>query len=653
MSAPEMYPGALSDAHSGRKMQSHNDKLVHAIELQNAGKIDEATVLFREILAADPNNAAALYSHGVISLNKGLAEEAFRLSDHGVKVAPLFAPMHFVHGASLLALGKKEEALRSYDAALQIQPDYTEVLQNSGVLLREMLRHREALERFNKILTLNPNNASALANCGIVLTEFKQSEQAIAMFKRLLALKPDYDYGLGLLLYEQLHVCDWSMLAPLSKQIVEGVRAGKRSCKTLALMAVTDSASDHYIAAKTFASHFFPKASKSLWKGERYKHDKIRIAYVSPDLREHPVGHLMAGIFERHDKSRFETIAISLGIDDQSRLRARMLNAFDHFIDARQMGSRQIAQLMRDMEVDIAIDLAGYTVDSRTEAFAYRPAPVQVNYLGYPGTLGTDYYDYILADRFIIPEENQQYFTEKVVYLPDAYLPTDAGVKISERTPKRAECGLPDEGIVFCSFSHDYKISPPMFDSWMNILRRVPGSVLWLMSRGEMAQVNLRKEAQARDVNPERLIFAGRVPMVEDHMARYRQADLFLDTHPYNAHTTAADAMMAGLPVLTYMGSSFPSRVAASLVMANGIPEMVTHSLQEYEDTAVRLAAAPAELKELKARVAANRHTHALFDTDSFCRNMEAAYIAMWRSAQLGDAKDALSSQTQKALPQS
>lgn len=624
-------------------MQSVNDKLIQAIDLQGKSRADDAAALFREILAVDPDNAAALYSHGLISLNRGHFEEALRLCGHGVKAAPHFAPLWFLHGAALLAAGHKQEALASYDEALKVQPDYQEVLLNSGVLLRDLLRHREALERFNRLLEIDPDNVAALANCGIILTEFKQSEQAIAMFERLLKIKPDYDYGLGLLAYEQLHICDWSQLAPLSAQIVEGIRAGRRSCKTLALMAISDSASDHHRAARLFSAQFFPPAPKRLWNGERYRHDKIRVAYLSPDLREHPVGHLMAGIFERHDKTRFETIALSLGIDDRSRLRERMLNAFDHFIDARQMGALQIAQAAREMEVDILVDLAGYTVDSRTEVMAWRPVPVQVNYLGYPGTLGADYVDYILADRYIIPQEHQQFYTEKVVYLPDTYLPTDAGVKIAARTPSRAECGLPEGGVVFCSFSHDYKISPPMFDSWMRILLAVPGSVLWLMSRGELAQRNLRAAAAARGVEPSRLVFAGRVPMVEDHMARYRNADLFLDTHPYNAHTTAADAMMAGLPVLTYMGQSFPARVAGSLLHAIGLPELITHTLADYEALAVALARDPARLAALKVRLAANRATHALYDTDGFCRNLEAAYVAMWRRSQLGEARDALS----------
>lgn len=623
-------------------MNAATNKLIRAIELQNQGKNDKASKLFKEILALEPDNAAALYSQGLILLNSGQPAEALQLSTHGIRVAPRFAPVNFLHGAILQALGDMPGALQSYDNALAIEPNDIPVLLNSGALLRDMHRHKDAVERFNRILMINPNHAPALANCGIILTEFKESKKAIEMFERLLAIEPDYNYGLGLLCYERLHICDWTDIDELRRSICEGIRAGRRSCKSLAIMSITDSASDHFLAAKLFAQQHCPRSSKSLWQGERYRHDKIRLAYVSPDLREHPVGHLMAGVFERHDKSRFETIAISLGIDDQSRLRARMLKAFDRFIDAREMGYEQIAQMMRDMEIDIAVDLGGYTSDTRTKIFSCRPAPVQVNYLGYPGTMGVDYIDYILADRHVIPPEHQQFYSEKVVYLPDTYLPTDSSVSISERTPSRSECGLPETGVVFCSFSHDYKISPPMFDVWMKLLKQVPGSVLWLMSRGEVAQGNLRKEAELRGVDPSRLVFAGRVPLVEDHLARYRQADLFLDTHPYNAHTTAADALMAGLPVVTYMGNAFPSRVAGSLLHAIGVPELITHSLDEYESLALRLALSPNELGAIRQRIRGNKANCSLFDTAGFCRNLEATYIAMWRQTQLGDTKDKL-----------
>jgi predicted O-linked N-acetylglucosamine transferase (SPINDLY family) len=624
-------------------LESHSDVLMRAIGLQNEGRVDEAASLFNGLLADNPNNGAALYSICVIDLQRGNAAQALQLSSRGILLAPTFAPMHVVHAAILQALGRKEESLNSYDKGLALEPDSISALLNSGVLLRDMHRHKEAVERFNRVVAIDPNNAAGLANCAILLTEFKQSEAAIAMFKQLLAVNPDYDYGLGLLAYERLHICDWTDFEETRAQLLAGVRAGKRACKSLSIMAFSDSAEDHLASAKTFASHFCPKKSISLWNGERYRHDKIRIAYVSPDLREHPVGHLIAGVFERHDKSRFETVAISLGIDDQSRLRARMLKAFDRFVDVRGMGSQQIAQLMRDMEVDIAVDLGGYTSDTRTDVFAYRPAPVQVNYLGYPGSMGSDYYDYILADKQVIPVEQQGFYSEKVAYLPDAYLPTDHSVHISDRTPTRAECGLPEDAFVFCSFSHDYKITPPLFDIWMRLLNQVPGSVLWLMARGDLAQGNLRKEAAVRGVDPQRLVFAGRVPKVEDHLARYRQADLFLDTHPYNAHTTAADALMAGLPVLTYMGKAFPARVAGSLLTALEMPELIASTVGDYEARALHLATHPQALQILRTQVQAHVTSKFLFDTKAFCFGLEATFIAMWRMAQLGKSQDDLS----------
>jgi protein O-GlcNAc transferase len=625
------------------------DSLFRAVELQGQGKIEEAEALFRAFLVDYPDNGIALYSLSVILLKQDKLPEAMTLLKHATTAASDFAPIWFAYATAQQSIGLREEALLSYDRALALKPDYIEVLVNSGALLRDMHRHGPALERFNKVLTINPNYETALGNCAILLTEFKRSEDAIAMFERLLTINPKYDYGLGMLCYERLHACDWTNFDVTAQRIIEGVKAGQRVCKSLGFMALSDDAADHQKCAQAFADQRFPSVYTPLWKGERYRHRKIRLAYISPDFREHPVGHLMAGIFERHDKNRFETTAISLGIDDQSRLRTRMLNAFDHFVDARTMGTRQIAELMREMEIDVAVDLAGFTSDSRSDIFTHRPAPVHVNYLGYPGTLGMKDVDYIIADRFVIPPEQQQYYNEKVVYLPDTYLPTDGGLRISERTPTRAECGLPEDAVVFCSFNHDYKISPHVFTVWMNLLRQVPGSVLWLMSRNEVSQRNLRAAARAHGIDDSRLVFAGRVPLVEDHLARYRQADMFLDTHPYNAHTTAADALMAGLPVVTYMGNAFPARVAGSLLNAVGLPELVTHSLQDYEAMALKLATQPELLRSIKAKLAANHANTALFDTDRFCQHLEAIYTAMWRDAELGDAHDALSAQAVNA----
>jgi protein O-GlcNAc transferase len=634
--APQAAPGT-------HQVVIDRNLLLQGIALQNEGRLEQAQAVFELFLTYFPNEGVALYSLAVVLMERFGAERALPVVERGTQVASTFAPIWYAAGAVQQRLGKRDAAIASYERAVELKPDYVEALINSGTLLREQLNHHAALDRFQRALVIKPDHLNALSNCAIMLTEFKRPLEAVAMFQRLLELQPDFDYGVGSICYERMHACDWSHFEEDKAKILAGIEAGKPIAKSLGVMSITDDAAVHHRCAEIFANHRYAVRSAPLWTGERYKHDRIRIAYVSPDLREHPVGHLMAGIFERHDKSRFETIAISIGANDNSRLRKRMEATFDHFVDARLMESRQIAELMRKMEVDVAIDLAGFTADSRSEVFGMRPAPVQVNYLGYPGTMGTKYMDYVVADRHVIPPEHARFYNEKVVYLPDAYLPAASGLKISERTPTRAECGLPEEGLVFCSFNHDYKIAPHVFHVWMNLLRAVPGSVLWLMSRSPLSQENLRKEAAARGVDPSRLVFAQRVPLVEDHLARYRQADLFLDTHPYNAHTTCADALMAGLPVVTCMGGAFPSRVAGSLLHAAGIPELVADSLEAYEALALALARDPQRLAGLKAHLRATQATSALCDADAFTRNLEAIYTAMWRQSQLGGARDALS----------
>jgi len=550
--------------------------LVRAIQAQEQGRIDEAVNLFKDALAIVPGHPAACYSLGVIALRRGDHVDALRWAEQGIAATPGYAPLRFLSGSALKVAGANpEDILRRYEEAVALQPDYVEALINSGVVLRDMLRHREALERFNRVLEINPDYATALANCAVLLTEFKQGEQAIAMFERLLKVQPDYDYGPGLLLFERLHACDWTDYDESVRQIIDGARAGRRVCKSLAMMSISDFAGDHLQSARIFGEHLYPTSPNPLWRGEVYRHDRIRVAYISPDLREHPVGHLMAGVFEHHDRSRFEMIAISLGVDDNSRLRKRMLGSFDRFIDARTMHPNKIAELVRALEVDVAVDLAGYTADSHPEIFSLRPAPVQVNFLGYAGSMGLGHMDYLIADRHVVPREHWPYYTEKIAYLPDAYLPTDSSVAIPDEMPSREAHGLPPSGLVFCAFSHDYKISPAMFAIWMRLLKRNPDSVLWLMSRSEISQKNLWAAASSQGVEPSRLIFATRVPRVEDHLARYRLADVFLDTFPYNAHTTAADALMAGTPVVTCMGNGFHSRVAGSLAHAAGMPELV------------------------------------------------------------------------------
>jgi predicted O-linked N-acetylglucosamine transferase (SPINDLY family) len=358
---------------------------------------------------------------------------------------------------------------------------------------------------------------------------------------------------------------------------------------------------------------------------------------LSGDFREHPVAHLTVGLFEHHDRSRFEVTGISFEPAQKSAMRPRITNAFEHFVGVEGKSSAEIADLVRRLEVDIAVDLMGHTQNARLGVFAQRPAPIQVSYLGYPGTTGASYIDYILADQTIIPEDHEAFYSEKVVWLPESYQVKDNRTPISDHTPTRRECGLPEKAFVFCSFNNSYKITPEMFDIWMRLLKEVDGSVLWLKDHDGLASHNLRLEAERRGVAPERLVFAPTVPLVANHLARYRQANLFLDTLPYNAHTTASDALWSGVPVLTCLGATFAGRVAASVLKSVGLDELATGSLEAYEALALKLARDASYLASVKEKLAHNRQTFPLFDTERVTRQIESAYIVMWQRYQSGE----------------
>ena len=607
------------------KNQAGLDPLTTAMNLYQQGKLQESEDLFKRILTVAPDNNVALYSLTLLLLNSKRYNEAIQFAVSGTTSNPDFAPLWLIRAASHKELHQIEDSLACYDKAIELNPKYIEALINSGAILRELHRHKESLERFRRVLDIDPNYESALGNYGILLTEFKLLPEAIAVFERLLAINPDYPFGPGLLTYERMHICDWKDLEKDTELITKGIHAGKKSCKTLGYMALSDAADDHYQCAKIFAAAQFPNRYPPMWNAEKYVHERIRIAYISPDLREHPVGHLMAGVMENHDRSRYEIICVSIGVDDNSSLRARFIAASDRFIVAKDMPSPQIAKLLRELEVDIAVDLAGYTTDSRTDIFLHRPAPVQVNYLGYPGTMALECFDYIIADRTVLPPEQAIHYSEKPAYLDYCYLPIASGVEVAEPLPRSAY-GLPERGFVFCAFSHDYKVHPKVFDIWMRLLHAHPGSVFWLMSRNDVTRQNLRDQAQARGIDPQRLVFASRVPRIEDHLARYRVADLFLDTWPYNAHTTAADALLSGLPVVTYKGQSFPSRVAASLLESLDLPELATDSFETYFEKANTLAREPARLQALRDRLTPEKlRAHPFFGA-SFTHRLEALY---------------------------
>ena len=593
----------------------------------------EALASFDRALAIAPDFPEALSNRGNALLQLARYEEALASCDRALAIRPDYAEALNNRGLALLGLARHREALASYDRALAVRPDHAEALSNRGNVLLELRRYEEALASNGRALAVNPDHPGALNNRGNVLLELRRHEEAAKDFEQLVAVKPDWEYAQGNMLHSQLHCGDWKDYSRRVELIVKDVIAGKRVAHPFIFLSISESSRDQLQCARTFAQERYAASAQALWKGERYQHDRIRVAYLSADFHRHPVAYLMAGLFEAHDKSRFEITAISFGPDTKDNMRTRLENSFDHFIDVSSKSDRDVALLLKDLEIDIVLDLKGYTDRGRTRILAFRAAPIQVNFLGYPGTMGVDYIDYVLADHFVIPKDEHSFYAEKVVYLPDTYQPNDSKRRISEHTPTRADAGLPETGFVFCSFNDSHKITPPVFDVWMRLLDQVPGSVLWLLGDNAVAVCNLRHNAERRGVAPDRLLFAPRVNL-EDHLARHRLAGFFLDTLPYNAHTTASDALWAGLPVVTCIGSSFAGRVAGSLLSAVGLPELITDNLEDYEALALKLAQDKHLLAAIKTKLAQNRETFPLFDTDRFRRHIESAYETMWERYQ-------------------
>ncbi len=491
----------------------------------------------------------------------------------------------------------------------------------------ELKRYDEALAAHDKALALKPDLAEAWLGRGNLFTELRRYDEAFAAYDKAFAIKPDLVGLEGSRLHTKMNLCNWENFESDCNHLIGSVRDDKQN-DPFAFLGINSSTEDQYNCARLWISKQHPPANQPLWKGEIYKHDKIRIGYVSTDLRQHPVANLLAGVFECHNRSQFELTAFSIGPNDDSEMRQRLEGSFDKFVDATALNSADIAKKIREAEIDILIDLNGFTQQARTEVFARRPVPIQVNYLGYPGTMGASYIDYIIGDPILIPASQQNSYMEKVVYLPHSYLPHDDRSRIiSDQAFERSEFGLPEQSFVFCCFNNAYKLNPNIFRLWMKLLKAVEGSVLWLSENNATAAGNLRNEAIDAGVNPERLVFAKRLPSSADHLARHRLADLFLDTLPYNAHTTASDALWAGLPVLTQIGSTFAGRVAASLLNAINLPELITETPEEYERLAIDLATHPEKLAAIKRKLANNRLTTPLFNTRLFTRHIEAAYV--------------------------
>jgi predicted O-linked N-acetylglucosamine transferase (SPINDLY family) len=512
--------------------------------------------------------------------------------------------------------------VESYDLAIELKPDHADAYSNRGNALQELRRPMEALDSYEAAIRLRPAHAEAFFNRGNVLAELKRLDEAAQSYAEAVRLNAGFVEAQGRLLFQRALMCQWNEGTTAFDPPPPGIGDGATS--PFGALALEDDAANHLMRSKIWARAKYPRTQHRGFKAAPAS-GPIRIGYFSADFHDHATMYLMAKLFETHDKNRFEVHAFSYGPDRQDGMRQRLRNAVSAFHDVRDLSDKDIADLSSSAGIDIAVDLKGYTQDARSGIFAHRAAPVQINYLGYPGSMGVDFIDYIMADDIIIPDEKRHFYSEKVISLPGSYQINDDSRLISTNIPERSALGLPEDGFVFCCLNNNFKIRPDQFELWMRLLRNVDGSVLWLLRDNPWAEANLRNQASARGVDPNRLVFADRAP-APDHLARHACADLFLDTFNCNAHTTASDALWAGLPLITKVGDGFAARVAASLLSAIGLPELITNSAEDYENLALELATNPARLAAINRKLLENKATTSLFDTELCTRNIEQAY---------------------------
>lgn len=598
----------------------------------------EALRDFRGAVALDPKSQHYYCHAGEALMRLGRATEALRDFATAAELAPQDPAVLNNRGNALLALRRPKEALADCQTALARSPRLVEAIHNCGCAFLDMDRPAEARVCFEQVLALTPDYVKSMFNLGVSLRILREHEAAAQCFRRVLELSPRHAHALGAWMLSLRWACAWRDLPALDSRLRRALETGNSAADPRELLALTDSPELQYAHARSFIrAAFGPGNGRSADTriGTPRRAGRLVLAYVSSDFHEHATAHLMAELFETHDRARFEVLALSAGPDDGSPMRRRLEGAFDRFIDVRDVPDDRIADIARREGVHIAVDLKGLTLANRIGAFARRCAPLQVAYLGYPGTCGAEFIDYLIADRIVIPEDQQRWYTEKIVYLPDCYQVNDTRRELAATPLTRAEVGLPEGAFVFCCFNASFKISPPLFDIWIRLLLRVPSSVLWLLHDNETAVQNLRRETRSRGVDPGRILFAPRIAPAP-HIARYRLADLFLDTLPYGAHTTASEALWAGLPVLTCRGETFAGRVGASLLTAIGLPDLIAPDLEEYESSALALALQPATLRDCRQRLVRNRSTHPLFNLERFRRHLEQAYESMWERHEAG-----------------
>jgi protein O-GlcNAc transferase len=639
-----------------------------AVALQQQGRLEAACAAYQHIIRLNPGSPQVYLNLGTVQQALGQPEAAMIAFEHALRLDPAYAQAHYNRGLLLQQQGRLDEAIGAYRQALARAPDYVEAINNIGIVrqrqghldeaitafrqavalkpgfpephnnlgiaLLAQERSEEALTAFQQALTLNPDYAEAFYNLGNAWRELGKPEGAIAAYQQALRLRPDDPDAFTQLAYQRRRACDWSEEEADQERLLALVRGGDARIPPFLLLATRASAADQLACSARWVEAIGRPAQQGFLHRPAPERGRIRLGYLSGDFHQHATASLATELFERHDRSRFEVIAYSYGPDDGSPMRRRLAGAFDRFVDIRELSHADAARRIHADGIGILIDLKGHTLHARTAILATRPAPVAVNYLGFPATMGADFIDYILVDPFVVPRDQQPFFSEKLVHLAGSYQPNDSKRAIAA-APSRLDCGLPPDGFVLCCFNNSYKIASDFFEIWMRLLGNIPGSVLWLMETGPLVRRHLRREAAARGIDPDRLVWAPIKPMAE-HLARHRLADLFLDTLACNAHTTASDALWAGLPVVTCAGETFAGRVAGSLLTAIGLPELITTSRAAYETLALELARNPQRLAGLRDKLKSNRATAALFDMPAYVHRIETAYATMWETWRAG-----------------
>jgi predicted O-linked N-acetylglucosamine transferase (SPINDLY family) len=614
----------------------------HALSRGNRGLalfclklFDAALADFDAAIAIEPNNPEPHYHRG-IALHEVLQfAMAVASYDEAIKLNPHFALAHNGRGNALAQLGQLAAALASCDRAIEIQPALAEGHLNRANVLKELGRFQESLTSYERAIAIKQDLVPAYYGRGEAHRRLGNNAAAVRDFDRAYALDPNFQFLQGLRLHMKMSLCDWQGFADELAALQTRITLGEAACPPFPVLGLFGSAGVQRRAAEIWVRELCPPNPSLPVIMKRPRHPRIRIGYFSADFRNHPLAYLTAELFERHDRARFETVAFSHCPNTQDPMRKRLEAAFEHFVDVRGRTDLDVARLARDLELDIAVDLGGFTQDARAGIFALRAAPVQVSYLGYLGTMGAPYMDYLIADAVTVPNHSRHHYAEKIMTLP-SYQPNDSLRVMADTTYNRENLGLPSTGFVYSCFNTNYKITPPIFAAWMRVLTRVPGSVLWVYAESPTVEHNLRSEAVRRGIDAARIVFADRLA-IPDYLARYRAADLFLDTFPYNAGATASDALWAGLPVLTCAGEAFASRVAASLLTAVGLPELVTWTLAEYEELAVSLANDSDRMNTLKRKLADARHSAPLFDAETYSRRLEDGFSMIYERHQAGE----------------